>query len=162
MFIRIAVREGVYYLFYKIFFGKFQESVFSLKSVDELCRVWNENVLYGVLLALNKSHYYHQSVLPVVGDRIMIVKTASTHRLLIRVANVIFIHLAKNYVAVLTVGLEWLINQVSSVKGYRWWRDQQIISPDCNTGHTYIHNWPLEPFSQVYWPSFSHHLCCVC
>ena len=28
--------------------------------------------------------------------------------------------------------------------------------------HTYIHNWPLQPFSQDYWPSFSHHLCCVC
>ena len=27
---------------------------------------------------------------------------------------------------------------------------------------TYIHNWPLQPFSQDYWPSFSHHLCCVC
>ena len=25
--------------------------------------------------------------------------------------------------------------------------------------HTYIHNWPLQPFSQDYWPSF---LCCVC
>ena len=28
--------------------------------------------------------------------------------------------------------------------------------------HTYIHNWPLQHFSQDYWPSFSHHLCCVC
>ena len=28
--------------------------------------------------------------------------------------------------------------------------------------HTYIHNWPLQPFSQNYWPSFSHHLFCVC
>ena len=28
--------------------------------------------------------------------------------------------------------------------------------------HTYIHNWPLQPFSQDYWPSFSHQLCCVC
>ena len=28
--------------------------------------------------------------------------------------------------------------------------------------NTYIHNWPLQPFSQDYWPSFSHHLCCVC
>ena len=28
-----------------------------------------------------------------------------------------------------------------------------------NRIHTYIHNWP---FSQNYWPSFSHHLCCVC
>ena len=26
----------------------------------------------------------------------------------------------------------------------------------------YIHNWPLQPFSQDYWPSFSHHLCFVC
>ena len=26
----------------------------------------------------------------------------------------------------------------------------------------YIHNWSLEPFSQDYGPSFSHHLCCVC
>ena len=25
----------------------------------------------------------------------------------------------------------------------------------------HIH-WPLQPFSQDYWPSFSHHLCCVC
>ena len=25
----------------------------------------------------------------------------------------------------------------------------------------YIHNWPLQPSSQDYWPSFSHHLCCV-
>ena len=24
------------------------------------------------------------------------------------------------------------------------------------------HNWPLKPFSQGYWPSFSHHLCWVC
>ena len=23
-------------------------------------------------------------------------------------------------------------------------------------------NWSLQPFSQDYWPSFSHHLCCVC
>ena len=28
--------------------------------------------------------------------------------------------------------------------------------------HTYIHSWPLQPFSQDYWPSFSHHLRCVC
>ena len=27
--------------------------------------------------------------------------------------------------------------------------------------HTYIHNWPLQPFSQDYWPSFSHHIYCV-
>ena len=27
--------------------------------------------------------------------------------------------------------------------------------------HTYIHNWQLQPFSQDYWPSFSHHICCV-
>ena len=26
---------------------------------------------------------------------------------------------------------------------------------------TYIHNWSLQPFSLDYWPSFSHHLCCV-
>ena len=25
-----------------------------------------------------------------------------------------------------------------------------------------IHNWSLQPFSQDYWPSLSHHLCCVC
>ena len=27
--------------------------------------------------------------------------------------------------------------------------------------HAYIHNWSLQSFSQHYWPSFSHHLCCV-
>ena len=27
--------------------------------------------------------------------------------------------------------------------------------------HTYIHNWPLQPSSQDYRPSFSHHLCCM-
>ena len=27
---------------------------------------------------------------------------------------------------------------------------------------TYIHNWSLQSFSQNYWSSFSHHLCCVC
>ena len=27
--------------------------------------------------------------------------------------------------------------------------------------HTYILNWPLQPYSQDYRPSFSHHLCCV-
>ena len=27
---------------------------------------------------------------------------------------------------------------------------------------TYIHNWSLQPFSQDYWSSFSHHLSCVC
>ena len=28
--------------------------------------------------------------------------------------------------------------------------------------HTYIRNWSLKPFSQDYWPSFSHHLrCCI-
>ena len=26
----------------------------------------------------------------------------------------------------------------------------------------YVYNWPLQPFSQDYWPSLSHHLCCVC
>ena len=26
----------------------------------------------------------------------------------------------------------------------------------------YKHNWSLQPFSQVYWRSFSHHLRCVC
>ena len=26
---------------------------------------------------------------------------------------------------------------------------------------TYIHNWSLQSFRQDYWPSFSHHLCCV-
>ena len=26
----------------------------------------------------------------------------------------------------------------------------------------YIHNWPLQPINQHYWPSFSHHLCCAC
>ena len=26
---------------------------------------------------------------------------------------------------------------------------------------TYIHNWSLQLFSQDYWPSFLHHLCCV-
>ena len=25
-----------------------------------------------------------------------------------------------------------------------------------------IHNWPLQPFSQDYWPSFSRHLYCMC
>ena len=25
----------------------------------------------------------------------------------------------------------------------------------------HIHNWSLQPFSHDYWPSFSHHLCCV-
>ena len=29
----------------------------------------------------------------------------------------------------------------------------------CLVFFTYIHNWPLQPFSQDYWPSFSHHLC---
>ena len=28
--------------------------------------------------------------------------------------------------------------------------------------HTYIHNSSLQTFSQDYWPSFSHHLCCMC
>ena len=28
--------------------------------------------------------------------------------------------------------------------------------------YMHIHNWPLQPFSQDYWPSFSHHLCCIC
>ena len=28
--------------------------------------------------------------------------------------------------------------------------------------HTFIHNWSLQPFSQDYWPSFSHHLCIAC
>ena len=27
---------------------------------------------------------------------------------------------------------------------------------------SYIHNWSLQPISQDYWPSFSHHLCWVC
>ena len=27
--------------------------------------------------------------------------------------------------------------------------------------HTYVHNWPLQSFSQDHWPSFSRHLCCV-
>ena len=27
-----------------------------------------------------------------------------------------------------------------------------------NLKYTYIHNWPLQPFSQDYWPSFSHHI----
>ena len=33
-----------------------------------------------------------------------------------------------------------------------------------NTGHSiiYTHNWPLQPFSQDYRPSFSHQLCFVC
>ena len=31
-----------------------------------------------------------------------------------------------------------------------------------HSGITYIHYWALQPFSQDYWPSFSHHLCCVC
>ena len=26
---------------------------------------------------------------------------------------------------------------------------------------TYIHKWSLQAISQYYWPSFSHHLCCV-
>ena len=25
-----------------------------------------------------------------------------------------------------------------------------------------LHNWSLQSFSRDYWPSFSHHLCCVC
>ena len=29
----------------------------------------------------------------------------------------------------------------------------------CN--NVYIHNLPLQRFRQDYWPSFSHHLCCV-
>ena len=29
-----------------------------------------------------------------------------------------------------------------------------------NINFTYLLNWPLQPFSQV-WPSFSHHLCCM-
>ena len=31
-----------------------------------------------------------------------------------------------------------------------------------HTIDTYIHNWPLQPFSQDYWPTFLYHLCCVC
>ena len=31
-----------------------------------------------------------------------------------------------------------------------------------NTVHTFKHNWSLQSFSQDYWPSFLHHLCCVC
>ena len=27
---------------------------------------------------------------------------------------------------------------------------------------TYVHNWSFQPFSQDYWPSFSHQLCWVC
>ena len=30
-----------------------------------------------------------------------------------------------------------------------------------NEQNKYIHNWSLQPFSQDYWPSFSHHLWCV-
>ena len=26
----------------------------------------------------------------------------------------------------------------------------------------YIHNWSFQRFKQDYWPSFWHHLCCVC
>ena len=40
-----------------------------------------------------------------------------------------------------------------------------VIGPLFENGDettTYIHNWQLQPFSQDYWPSFSHHLCCVC
>ena len=36
------------------------------------------------------------------------------------------------------------------------------ISPMASRIHTYLHNWSLQPSSQDYWPSFSHHLCCVC
>ena len=32
---------------------------------------------------------------------------------------------------------------------------------DCHT-YIHIHNWPLQPISQDYCSSFSHHLCCVC
>ena len=28
--------------------------------------------------------------------------------------------------------------------------------------YTNIHDWSLQSFSQNYWPSFSHHLCCMC
>ena len=34
--------------------------------------------------------------------------------------------------------------------------------PDTRYIHTHIHNWPLQSFSHDYWPSFAHHLCCVC
>ena len=39
-----------------------------------------------------------------------------------------------------------------------------IVEADmmCRQRNRYIHNWPLQPFSHDYWPSFSHHLCCVC
>ena len=38
----------------------------------------------------------------------------------------------------------------------------RILYAHVSTTITYIHNWSLQSFSQDYWPSFSHHLCCVC
>ena len=49
--------------------------------------------------------------------------------------------------------MPWKVSHISIVR--RW---LQVISP---ATHTYIHNWTLQPISQDYWPSFSHHLCCV-
>ena len=40
-------------------------------------------------------------------------------------------------------------------------RSRKKYQKDIKDYHTYIHNWPLQPFTQNYWPSFSHHLCCV-
>ena len=43
-----------------------------------------------------------------------------------------------------------------AVKGWHWW------NTSAHNRYIHTHNWPLLPFSQDYWPSFSHHLCCVC
>ena len=37
-----------------------------------------------------------------------------------------------------------------------------LLNYSWQIAHIYIHNWSLQPFSQDYWPSFSHNLCCVC
>ena len=57
----------------------------------------------------------------------------------------------------------WEINTYADKPSLIPCSDRKNISYKISINYTYIHNWPITaPFSQEYWPSFSHHLCCVC
>ena len=62
------------------------------------------------------------------------------------------------------VGLVWFVVFFGERKGdgSAYVLSKSLLSSYHNTDIHTIYNWSLQSCSQEYWPSFSHHLCCVC
>ena len=51
------------------------------------------------------------------------------------------------------------------IKFWGWfpaYNNRALMCSPCTTQILRLYNWSLQSFSQDYWLSFAHHLCCVC